>query len=111
VAALGGLILALACLASAGSRFGSQSIFVYLGEISYSTYMICIPWKIISVNAATKILHIEGDQIAPDRLAGHCRSAGPALGPVVSSDRKAGPKSHEVLGQGLGSATTRRGGA
>jgi peptidoglycan/LPS O-acetylase OafA/YrhL len=63
VAALGGLILALACLASAGSRFGSQSIFVYLGEISYSTYMICIPWKIISVNAATKILHIEGDRL------------------------------------------------
>jgi peptidoglycan/LPS O-acetylase OafA/YrhL len=25
--------------------------------------MICIPWKIISVNAATKILHIEGDRL------------------------------------------------
>ena len=63
VMALGGLILGLACLAVAGSRFGAQSVFVYLGEISYSTYMICIPWKIISVNAATKILHIEGDQL------------------------------------------------
>lgn len=65
VAALGGLILSLACLAAAGSSFATQSIFVYLGEISYSTYMICIPWKIISVNAATKVLGIEGDQLPP----------------------------------------------
>ncbi|OYW29424.1 MAG: acyltransferase [Caulobacter sp. 12-67-6] len=63
VAALGGLILALACLAASGSSFATQSIFVYLGEISYSTYMICIPWKIIAVNAATKILGIEGEQL------------------------------------------------
>ena len=63
VAALGGLILMLACLAAAGSAFGSQSIFVYLGEISYSTYMICIPWKIVAVNLAAKLLHIEGQQL------------------------------------------------
>ena len=63
VAALGGFILMLASLAASGSSFASQSLFVYLGEISYSTYMICIPWKIISVNAATKILHIEGEQL------------------------------------------------
>jgi peptidoglycan/LPS O-acetylase OafA/YrhL len=36
---------------------------VYLGEISYSTYMICIPWKILAVNAALKLLKIEGDQL------------------------------------------------
>jgi peptidoglycan/LPS O-acetylase OafA/YrhL len=63
IAALGGLILTLACLAASGSTFASQSILVYLGEISYSTYMICIPWKIVSVNAATKILGIEGEQL------------------------------------------------
>ena len=63
IAALGGLILMLACLAASGSTFGSQSILVYLGEISYSTYMICIPWKIIAVNAATRVLGIEGDQL------------------------------------------------
>lgn len=63
VAALGSLVLMLACMAASGSSFASQSIFVYLGEISYSTYMICIPWKIISVNAATKILGLQGDQL------------------------------------------------
>ncbi len=63
VAVLGGLILMLASLAATGSTFASQSTFVYLGEISYSTYMICIPWKIVSVNAATKVLGIEGEQL------------------------------------------------
>ncbi len=65
VAALGGFILMLASLAASGSSFATQSIFVYLGEISYSTYMICIPWKIIAVNAATKLLHVEGEQLPP----------------------------------------------
>jgi peptidoglycan/LPS O-acetylase OafA/YrhL len=27
--------------------------------------MICIPWKIISVNAAAKLLHIDGDKLPP----------------------------------------------
>ncbi|MBU4436346.1 MAG: acyltransferase [Alphaproteobacteria bacterium] len=63
VAGLGGIIVMLAALAASGSTFASQSVFVYLGEISYSTYMICIPWKILSVNAATRILQIEGDQL------------------------------------------------
>lgn len=60
---LGGLIFMLASLASAGSSFASQKAFVYLGEISYSTYMICIPWKIISINAVTKIMNIDGDKL------------------------------------------------
>lgn len=60
---LGGLIFMLASLASAGSHFASQKIFVYLGEISYSTYMICIPWKILAINAATKILNIDSDKL------------------------------------------------
>ena len=60
---LGGLIFMLASLASAGSRFASQKVFVYLGEISYSTYMICIPWKILAINAATKILNIDSDKL------------------------------------------------
>lgn len=60
---LGGLIFMLASLASAGSRFASHKIFVYLGEISYSTYMICIPWKILAINAATKILNIDSDKL------------------------------------------------
>jgi peptidoglycan/LPS O-acetylase OafA/YrhL len=63
VMTLGGLIVMLAGLAAAGSRFGTQTPLVYLGEISYSTYMICIPWKILAVNAMLKLLNIEGDQL------------------------------------------------
>lgn len=60
---LGGLIFMLASLAKGGFEFAGQSVFVYLGEISYSTYMICIPWKILAINAATKALNIEGDKL------------------------------------------------
>ena len=63
VMTLGGLIVALAGLAATGSRFATQAPLVYLGEISYSTYMICIPWKILAVNAALKLLKIESDQL------------------------------------------------
>ena len=63
VMTLGSLIVMLAAMAAAGSRFASQAPLVYLGEISYSTYMICIPWKILAVNAAAKLLKIQGDQL------------------------------------------------
>jgi peptidoglycan/LPS O-acetylase OafA/YrhL len=63
VMTLGALIVMLAGLAAAGSRFATQAPLVYLGEISYSTYMICIPWKILAVNAMLKLLNIEGDQL------------------------------------------------
>lgn len=60
---LGGLIFMLASLAQAGFEFAGQQVFVYLGEISYSTYMICIPWKILAINAASKVLNIQGDKL------------------------------------------------
>jgi len=63
VMTLGGLIVMLAAMAASGSRFATQAPLVYLGEISYSTYMICIPWKILAVNAALKLLKIEGEQL------------------------------------------------
>ena len=63
VMTLGSLIVMLAAMAAAGSRFATQAPLVYLGEISYSTYMICIPWKILAVNAALKLLNIEGEQL------------------------------------------------
>ena len=55
----------LATVAKTGYEFAGQSVFVYLGEISYSTYMICIPWKILAINAATKIFNIDGDKLPP----------------------------------------------
>lgn len=62
---LGGVIFMLASLAKAGFEFAGQPALVYLGEISYSTYMICIPWKILGVNAVAKLLSIEGDKLPP----------------------------------------------
>ncbi|MDP1738475.1 MAG: acyltransferase [Caulobacter sp.] len=63
VAGFGALILSLAGLAGHGSTFGSQAAFVYLGEISYSTYMICVPWKIIFVNAASRVLNLADEKL------------------------------------------------
>ena len=63
VATFGALILSLAGLAQHGSTFGSQAAFVYLGEISYSTYMICVPWKIIFVNGAARVLNLADEKL------------------------------------------------
>ena len=63
VAGFGGLILSLAGLPQHGSTFGTQAGFVYLGEISYSTYMICVPWKIIFVNAAARVLNLADEKL------------------------------------------------
>ncbi len=59
VALFGGLIYALAALTKAGENGGGGRVFVYLGEISYSIYMICIPWKLLFVNAVTPVLHLD----------------------------------------------------
>ena len=55
----GGLMVALAALTSTGSKVGSGPVGVYLGEISYAMYMVCIPWKLLFVNAAAKLLGID----------------------------------------------------
>jgi len=60
---LGGVIFMLATLAKDGFEFAGQPVFVYLGEISYSTYMICIPWKILAFNATAKLLNIDSDKM------------------------------------------------
>ncbi len=64
VGAGGGLILSLAQLAKSSSRFASQPIFVYLGEISYSIYMICIPWEILYANGLGHITGTSGERLA-----------------------------------------------
>ncbi len=63
VAGFAGLILSLATLARAGSPFGSNRFFVYLGEISYSVYMICIPWELVFVNVATRVMHLSDKKL------------------------------------------------
>jgi peptidoglycan/LPS O-acetylase OafA/YrhL len=63
VAACGGLIIALAQGSKAGSRLGSHPVLVYLGEISYSVYMVCIPWQLLFANLAVKTLNLTSKQL------------------------------------------------
>ena len=63
VTAFGGLIISLAQVSRSGSRIGTSRILTYLGEISYSIYMICIPWQLLCVNASVKFLHLPSKQL------------------------------------------------
>jgi peptidoglycan/LPS O-acetylase OafA/YrhL len=67
VAVFGGLILTLAGLTGTGSRLLSGPVGVYLGEISYSVYMVCFPWKLVFDQAASKLLKL-GDAPLPPAL-------------------------------------------
>jgi peptidoglycan/LPS O-acetylase OafA/YrhL len=54
----GGLILFLAALSSTGSKALSHPWLVYLGEISYSIYMVHTLWDLVFVNGAASALHL-----------------------------------------------------
>lgn len=55
VALAGLLILGLASLPNARAGLMSSRLGVYLGEISYSVYMVLVPWQLLSVNLAAKL--------------------------------------------------------
>ena len=63
VLGLGLTLLFLAQLAQTRSAILTQAPLVYLGEISYSMYMICIPWKVVFVNTMTRVLEVNGGQL------------------------------------------------
>jgi peptidoglycan/LPS O-acetylase OafA/YrhL len=63
VALFGPLILCLAGLTSTGSKLGSNPFLVYLGEISFAMYMVCIPWSLLFVNVMTRVLHTQSKQL------------------------------------------------
>ena len=65
----GGLILSLASLTSNGSKLFSGKVGVYLGEVSYAVYIVCFPWELVSMNAARKVMGIEGALPLPVWLA------------------------------------------
>ena len=64
IALFGALILALAGLSRSGSPLLASRLGVYLGEVSFSLYMVCIPWMLVFTRAAQKLAHI-GDGPMP----------------------------------------------
>ena len=48
------LILALASIPDGKAGWLGSKPAVYLGEISYSVYMVCAPWQILAVNLAAR---------------------------------------------------------
>lgn len=61
IALFGPLVLSLAALSRSENNPLALPGFVYLGEISYSIYMLCIPWQLLSVNLTAKLLHFESE--------------------------------------------------
>ena len=58
IALFGGLIFALGALPRSGSRLLSSKLEVYLGEVSFAVYMVCIPWQLVVAKLAQKALHL-----------------------------------------------------
>ena len=59
----GGLILSLASLPNERAGWLASTPAVYLGEISYSVYMVCVPWKLLAVNLAAKVTDAPDKQL------------------------------------------------
>ena len=51
----GALIFGLASMASADSRLLTAAPLVYLGEVSFAVYMVCIPWQLAFSKVATRL--------------------------------------------------------
>jgi peptidoglycan/LPS O-acetylase OafA/YrhL len=57
VGLFGGLIFWLARFAERPSPMTSR-VGVYLGEVSFAVYMVCIPWQLVFAHVAGRILHL-----------------------------------------------------
>jgi peptidoglycan/LPS O-acetylase OafA/YrhL len=63
VVASGGLILSLAFASKTWSSGFLLNKLVYLGEISYSIYMLFVPWHLLFVNLTSKLFHYQKDHM------------------------------------------------
>lgn len=63
VLTFGGLIFGLATLSSSGSRRLTAPAWVYLGEISFSIYMVCIPWQLVSGRVVARLLGVSPEAL------------------------------------------------
>jgi len=63
VLAAGLLILALASIPHSRAGWLGSRPAVYLGEISYSVYMVCAPWQILAVNLSARATEAEDKRL------------------------------------------------
>ncbi|HWU61511.1 MAG TPA: acyltransferase [Ensifer sp.] len=63
VLACGGIILGLGALARNGSAILSAPWLVYLGEVSFAVYMVCIPWQLIFGQGLQKLVHLDPENM------------------------------------------------
>ncbi|NBB51301.1 acyltransferase family protein [Rhizobium sp. CRIBSB] len=61
----GGLILSLASVANDRAGWLASRAGVYLGEISYSIYMVCVPYQLLAVNLAARATGAEDKLLHP----------------------------------------------
>ena len=59
----GAVILSLASLGNARAGWLASRPAVYLGEISYSVYMVVVPWKLLAVNLAARLTDAPDKQL------------------------------------------------
>ncbi len=57
------LILGLGLAARNGAGLLSHPLLVYLGEVSFAIYMVCIPWQLVSVEGLQKVAHVDADHL------------------------------------------------
>jgi len=61
----GGLILSLASLTNDRAGWLASRPGVYLGEISYSIYMVCVPYQLLAVNLAARVTGADDKLLHP----------------------------------------------
>ena len=59
----GAVILGLASMTNARAGWLASRPAVYLGEISYSVYMVVVPWKLLAVNLAARLTDAPDKQL------------------------------------------------
>ena len=60
----GALILSLASLTTSGSKLLTSPVWVYLGEVSFAVYMVCIPWELVFSKVVQRIAPTAGETLA-----------------------------------------------
>ncbi len=63
VLAFAPLIYGLGVMSSTGSRALTHPVLIYLGEVSFAIYMVCIPWQLVLGQGLQKLLHIDPDHM------------------------------------------------